>query len=123
MSSKKIKRWRGVPLDASCFLYIGDLEDTRTWLFPVTGLFTAEYLKGLIEKNLRYWPELSARIPQPLRQTVRWQLCGAAMSWGVPVPKALQEPQTVRMSEREMQLLIDAHSFSDRMMTALMHFE
>jgi hypothetical protein len=66
-------------------LYVGDLNDTASWLLPVFDMTSAAKTKRLIATNLYHFDHVSKRIPQAQHRALRAQLLGAAQSHGMAV--------------------------------------
>jgi hypothetical protein len=107
----KTKKVRGTDLSHHCFLHVGDKNLPKTWLLPICDRTSVEKTKQLIERNLDCWEEISKHIPAKLRKPLRWQLEGAAQSFGIFKP-----PSAVSLTEGEMDLLTEATSFAERML-------
>jgi hypothetical protein len=110
---RKTKKISGTDLSEHHFLFIGDSDKPATWLLPICDRTSEAKTRQLIERNLHYWEEISKHIPARLRKQLRWQLEGAAISFGI---SASTELTTVRLNESEMDLLTEATSFAERML-------
>jgi hypothetical protein len=109
----RTKKVMGTDLGHQSFLYVGDTNVTKTWLLPVCDRTSREKTRQLIERSLSCWDEISKHIPAKLRKPLRWQLEGAAQSFGI---SSSTEPSTVRLTESEMDMLTEATSFAERML-------
>lgn len=107
--SRKTKRINGTDLGANRFLYIGDKNNTASWLLPVCDRTSNDKTKRLIERNLHHWDTISARLPAARLQSLRWQLEGAAQSHGIDVPAPVslteEEVNTMLADIRSLRLL------------------
>jgi hypothetical protein len=107
----KTKRLAGTDLGPNRFLFVGDINKPGTWLLPCCDPTSREKTVRLLTRNLERWEQITDHIPSRMLQRLRWELEGAAQSYGIDLP-----PASVSLSEAEMDLLQEASSFASRML-------
>jgi hypothetical protein len=73
----KTKKVAGVDLNAECFLYAPDAENTSSWLFPVLVRGEEAKTRNLIVMHLHNFNVRTAALPDALRQKLWERLVGA----------------------------------------------
>src|ERR1700721_4256892 len=94
--NEKTKRCGSTDLASKCFLWVGNRNDTETWLLPVFDPTSTKKTQELIQTSGYRFDEVKARIPMDEHSRLRAQLAGAAQSYG------LQETATtIQMTDDE----------------------
>src|SRR5262249_18011385 len=104
----KTKRVAGVDLSAKSFLFVGDLDDTSTWLLPIFVPGDAKKTVNLIKNHLARFYEMKS-IPEQHRRDLLIALCGAAKAHGLIVNRE----SVVEMTPEELQMMKEEMSSSD----------
>ena len=81
--SGKTRKVAGVDLNAACFLWTPDLENTGSWLFPVLVLGDEAKTRNQIVMHLHNFDVKTAALPCELRQELFDMLRGCAISHGL----------------------------------------
>lgn len=110
-NNMKTKKIRGTDLGAQYFL-VADQPLPKFWLLPICDPTSRAKTVVLIQRNLDHWDEIKRRIPLDKLQSVRAQLEGAAMSYGLNFV-----PEIVNLTEDEAMLC--AETFADRMLALI----
>jgi len=96
----KTKRVAGVDLSAKSFLYVGDLNDTSSWLLPVHVPGDAQKTINLLKNHLARFYEMKS-IPTAHKKNLWIALCGACKAHGIPV----NVEAFVEMTPEELELM------------------
>ena len=79
----KTKKVAGVDLNAECFLYSPDLENTSSWIFPVLVRGDEMKTRNLIAMHLHNFDARTAGLSEALRQQLFDMLRGCAITHGL----------------------------------------
>jgi hypothetical protein len=82
----KTKRVSGVDLSANCFLYVGDLNDTATWLLPVFIPGDAQKTINLLKNHHARFYEMK-NLPAAEKRNLWIALCGACKAHGIAIDR------------------------------------
>jgi hypothetical protein len=96
----KTKRVSGVDLSAKSFLYVGDFNDTATWLLPVYIPGDAQKTVNLLTNHLARFYEMRS-IPSAERHNLWIALCGACKAHGIVVDREA----VVKMTPEELETM------------------
>jgi hypothetical protein len=83
-SGGKTKKVDGVDLNASCFAYVGDIQNTSTWKLPLRILGDEKKTRNHIADAL-YRFDQTKGIPSEVRRDVWFTIRGAAIAHGLRV--------------------------------------
>jgi len=95
----KTKKVHGVDLPASSFAYVGDENDTATWVLPIHVPGDRQKTVNLI-KSAAYRVADTKAIPESERQKVFLKIAGAAQAHGIKVPASERPAPTLPGSVR-----------------------
>jgi hypothetical protein len=83
LKNGKTKKVAGVDLNAECFLYSPDPENTSVWLFPVLVRGNDALTRNLITMHLHNFDARTAALSESLRQELWDMLRGCAVTHGL----------------------------------------
>lgn len=106
----KTKKVFGTDLNAKDFLWTDDQPHPKFWVLPICDRTSREKTIRLIKLNLERWDNIKRHIPLCEQERVRWQLEGAAVSYGVDFV-----PDTVTVTDDEVTQML-AERFASRML-------
>jgi hypothetical protein len=99
---EKTKRCGSTDLASKSFLWVGNRNDTATWLLPVYDPTSTKKTQTLIQSSVYRFDEVKARIPMEEHSRLRTQLAGAAQSFGIQ-----ETATTIQVTDDEMALLLE----------------
>jgi hypothetical protein len=109
----KTRKVSGVDLSAKSFLYVGDLNDTSSWLLPVHVPGDLQKTINLLKNHLARFYEMK-NIPPAHKNNLWIALCGACKAYGIPVDREA----VIEMTPEEFETMQEEMS-SSRALTGI----